>query len=166
MLKSLLRDPLFCGVITLQIAVFSLLYGAGWGDSLPADALRDRWTGGSFKTGHAMPSLTAYDQSGSRQPLIINGTTRSLLLKSTCSCDDIQTVALLEAARVGGENPTLVLPFEHEEAVQVQKHLHWKGRVLRVRPGELYRLGLLQNRDLPMLLHINNQGAILGVTHE
>jgi hypothetical protein len=128
-MKSLLRDPLFCGVVTLQLAAFSLIYGAGW-------ETVSRWTpssirgGARFEAGHPLPSLATYDQRGQRQPLLIGGN-GSRRHQSTCSCDDNKVSSWLEAVHAGGEESALVLPLERGEAQEVQQRLRWTGRVLR-----------------------------------
>jgi hypothetical protein len=163
MTKSLLKDPFFCGVVALQLAAFWLIYGVGWGDSFPLEAISDVWHAARFEVGHPLPSLAVYDQSGRRQPLLAEGNgTKAILIKSTCSCDDNIVSNWIETVSTSGEAPTLVLPFQREEGLKVQRELQWSGRTLRVRPGELQRFGLSGNKNLPVLVRVDGNGLVLG----
>ncbi|PQV62513.1 hypothetical protein B1R32_13126 [Abditibacterium utsteinense] len=166
-MKSPIEDPLFCGVISLQLAAASFVLGQSWGDSLPISVVANDWNGARIEVGASWPLFAAYDENGVRRPVMdASRSTGAVIIKSSCSCDEVQVSNWLEAARQKGESVTLIMPISEEEEKKVITRNRWQGRVLRVRRGELERLGLLKTgmvSQLPLMAHLDSKGNILGM---
>lgn len=166
-MKSLVYDSFFCGVISLQIAVFSFVYAQSWGDSAPISVFANRLASNHVEQGSRWPTMTAYDQRGIRQ-FVENdqGKNSAIILKSSCSCEDNQVSDWLDVERRRGEPVTLITALNSSEEAKVIARNHWKGRILRTRLIEFQRLGLLQQgapKQLPIIVHLDANGVILGV---
>ena len=166
-MKFLLRDPLFCGVISLQVATAIFVYGRSWGASFPLPILANYVASARVESGATWPVFAAYDANGVRREIIPSSHLASaVIFKSTCSCDETQVTNWLQAARQKGEAVTLLVPLDEKEEKQAIARNSWKGRILRVRRVELERLGLIvegKANQLPIMAHLDANGAILGV---
>lgn len=166
-MKSLMRDSFFWGVISLQIAIGVFCYGRSWGESLPFATLLSREMGKRLETGSHWPALTAYDESGRVCPIeSASPSLKAIIVRGTCSCADTEVSNWIQVAKQRGEQVTLVLPVGRTEQMKETTLNHWTGRVLRVRPIELERMGLMKEgapTQLPLMAHLDANGVILGV---
>jgi len=166
-MKPLLRDSLFCGVISLQIAVAVFCFGRYWGESLSLPFLLSREIGRSIETGSQWPFLTGYDEQGRTRPMALaSHSPQAIIVRGTCSCADEQVSNWIRVAHQRGEQVTLILPTDRAEEVRETTANHWTGRVLRIRPIELEQMGLMKEGalvQLPLMAHLDANGAILGV---
>lgn len=166
-MKSLLRDSLFCGVVSLQIAVAVFCFGRYWGESLSLPLFLSAQTGRGIETGSHWPSLTAYDEHGRPCPMALaSHAPQAIIVRGTCSCADEQVSNWIRVARQRGERVTLILPIDKAEGVRETTTNNWTGRILRVRPVELEQMGLMKEGaavQLPLMAHLDANGAILGV---
>ena len=166
-MKNLFNDSLFLGIVTLQVAAFSLVYVQSWGEDVSWTSLRNSLVGASLQAGNKFPEFPAYDQHGVRQPIVLKKSEESaILIKGTCSCDEITISNWLDSAQKKSQAPTLVIPLDEQEEANAIKRNGWQGRVLRVRRSELERLGLMGQHsqvELPLLAYINSDGVISGV---
>jgi hypothetical protein len=166
-MKPVLKDPFFCGIVSLQLAAFSSLFSASFGETLSLSNVSDWMKGARFSIGHTLPMITAYDLNGVRQPLLLPHT-KSILISGTCTCDDFTTKAWLDKAKMKGQNPTLVVPIQSDSSM-VPKRMEWNGRTLYLRPGDLQKWGLLKGRKsatLPALFQLDDARMIRGIVHE
>jgi len=166
-MKSLLRDSLFCGVVSLQIAVAVFCLGRYWGESLSLPLLLSGETGRGIEAGSHWPSLTAYDEHGRTRPMaLVSHAPQAIIVRGTCSCADEQVSNWIRVAHQRGEQVTLILPTGQAEQVRETALNNWTGRVLRIRPIELEQMGLMKEGapvQLPLMAHLDANGAILGV---
>lgn len=162
-MKNVLCDPLFCGVISLQIAAAALVFAPIGADSIPLSSIPNSWNRASLEVGHPFPEFVTYNSQGARQPLDIYGKENTVIFRSTCSCED--TAISNWANSAVGQRFAVLVPLSGKEAAQTVGHTPWRNRVLQVRLGTLEKLGLLKDnfKRLPLAVRIDKDGVILGV---
>jgi hypothetical protein len=158
-MKHLLKDPFFCGIITLQIAAISWFCGPAWGEGLTVTVVHNWWAQARLEQSSLLPEMVAYGKDGYRQPLL-GPNTKTLVLSGTCSCDELAVESSLNIAQSRGEEPTLLIPLL-PSTVKPILYPQWRGRTLFIRLSELQVWGILETSvegqlQIPLLLHLNN----------
>lgn len=165
LMKRLMQDPLFAGVISLQVAALGIIGGNERADSVTAQQIVAVARQESLAPGSRMPSFTAYDAAGQRQSLLWRGRAATVIFKSTCGCETFTVENWEQIARRRGEDVTTVtLVAPHRLGAQKQEN-RLVDRALSIRPGEMQRLGLGRGQQATAV-HLNAQGRILTVEQQ
>lgn len=167
-MKRFSLDPLFCGIISLQIAAAVLVFSPIGTDSIPLNSVSNSWNRASLEVGHPFPELAAYNSRGARQSLNTQGEERTFIFRSTCSCEDTAISNWTNSALVQKQLFTVLIPLSREATAKTSGRVQWKKDVLQVRFDTLQRLGLIKDgresiKRLPLAVRVDKDGVVLGV---
>lgn len=157
--KSMFSDPIFFGIVLLQIASFGLVRQDTRGDSLSANQLAATVSGAGITEGSRLPNFAAYTESGRRASILTVGRPLTVVF-SDCSCSAESIRRWTETATRRKETVVTVFATAPQKLAKEQNDNKISGRMLAVRMSELTRLGL---KELPAAVHIGPDGTVLAV---
>lgn len=157
--KNIFSDPMFFGIVLLQVAALGLVRQDTRGDSLSANQLVAAVSGTGITEGNHLPNFAAYTESGRRAPILTAGRPLTVVF-SDCSCSADRIRQWTEAAALRKEAVVTVFATAPQKLAGERKNNKISGRMLAVRMSELTRLGL---KELPAAVHVGADGTVLAV---
>lgn len=156
-----IKDPLFVGVILLQLAIFSLMGADKRSDNLSVTQLQNAVSSAPIKVGSKLPNFPAYNVSGRRQPAFTGEQPATLIFKTDCTCDSIIVGRWIEGAKRRDEDIAVVVMASPKDLVRIQRANNLPRHILAMRSSDLATLGLLDR--LPTAVHVSSNGMIIAV---
>ena len=151
------RDPVFVGIVLLQIATFGFV-ASGQSDTMSLAQAVEPLAGSSVLQGSKAPAMTAYDDAGRRQNTLVSGRANTVIFASRCSCEVDQVRYWAGIATRRGENVTIIVPAWPRQLRQTHFGLSAKTRVLAMRPADFLRLGTTNH--LPLVVRVLSEGTV------
>lgn len=163
MMRKLLNDRLFVGIILLQVAMFGLLRSDRDGDSLSARSLTTAASGSPLAEGRRLPEFAAFDAAGRRTALWehLKGQAATVVF-TDCSCSAKRIDDWLEAARSRKENAIVFARTPPAKLASFRREIGFNGPLFSMRAGELASL----NEEMPVAVHLSSDGTVLAIERQ
>lgn len=162
LLKNQAKDPLFVGIILLQLSMFSLISSQTRGGSFTLEQTSDVVTDAALSQGHRFPSLGAYNSMGQRQSIRDSHRFSTIILASSCNCESDQIQRWAQAATHRGDLVTVILSTEPAKLTLFSAHLPQKTRLLSVRTVDFFNMSQTVGHT-PFAVRVLPNGTVLGI---
>lgn len=161
-LKNQVRDPLFVGIMLLQLSMFGLISSQTRGGSLTLEQTSDTVIGAAISQGHQLPSIAAYDSTGQRRSIRSVHHFSTIILASSCNCESDQIQRWAQSAIHRGDSVAVVLSTKPTKLSSFSAHLPSKVHLLCIRTADFFSMSQTVGHT-PFEVRVSPNGTVFGI---